>query len=65
MSNEGNRHYRWPWVVLAVLLLALVLFVLWMRGAVEQVREYRFGQQETSQGQLVSASPSSNGRIGD
>jgi len=43
MSNEVKRRYRWPWVVLLILLLGVVLFVLWMRVVVERVREQRFG----------------------
>jgi hypothetical protein len=35
---KEQRHYTWPWFVLAAILLAIVLAVLWMRVAVERAR---------------------------
>src|SRR5947207_11886860 len=35
------RQYRWPWLVLAALLLAILLMVLWMIGAVNKVKQIK------------------------
>jgi hypothetical protein len=34
-------RYRWPWFVLAAILLAIVLAIAWMGFAVHRLREYR------------------------
>ena len=35
---KEQRRYTWPWFVLAAILLAIVLAVLWMSVAVERAR---------------------------
>ena len=39
-SREGRR-YTWPWFVLAAVLLAIALAVLWMSQEVERTRRIR------------------------
>jgi len=49
MTNDaGNppapgtkRHYQWPWFVLAAVLLAIVLAVLWMSKEIARTRRIR------------------------
>ena len=42
-APEPRPRYKWPWYVLAALLLGLVLAVLWMSVAVRRIREQREG----------------------
>jgi hypothetical protein len=49
-ANEPKRRYRWPWVVMAALILWVLLAVVWMRAAVLRVEEER----------SISAPPSAN-----
>ena len=42
-ATESKPRYKWPWYVLAALLLGLVLAVLWMSVAVRRTREQREG----------------------
>jgi hypothetical protein len=39
--NENPRRYKWPWFVLAAVVLGIVLAVLWMRVAVNKVERER------------------------
>jgi len=38
---EGRPHYRWPWFVLAAVLLGLVLAIVWLSREVERTRRNR------------------------
>jgi hypothetical protein len=38
---KNPQHYRWPWFVLAAILLAVALAILWMSYAVHQERQER------------------------
>ena len=38
---QGKRRYTWPWFVLAAVLLAIALAVLWMSKEVERTRRIR------------------------
>jgi putative heme-binding domain-containing protein len=40
-DNNARPRYRWPWFVLAALVLGAVLVVVWMSAAVRQIREQR------------------------
>jgi F0F1-type ATP synthase assembly protein I len=40
-SPPGRPRYRWPWFVLAALLLGLALAVLWMSVAVRRAGRLR------------------------
>ena len=39
--DEMPRRYRWPWFVLAAVVLAVVLAVIWMSYAVKRERQQR------------------------
>jgi hypothetical protein len=42
MPEEPNaRRYRWPWFVLAAVLLAIALAVLWLSKEIERTRRIR------------------------
>jgi len=38
---QGKQRYRWPWFVLAAVLLAIALAVLWMSKEIERTRRIR------------------------
>jgi hypothetical protein len=38
---ENQRRYTWPWFVLAAVLLAIALAVLWMSKEIERTRRIR------------------------
>jgi hypothetical protein len=38
---ENKRRYRWPWFVLAAILLAIALAVLWLSREIERTRRIR------------------------
>ena len=38
---RSQRRYTWPWLVLAAVLLAIVLAILWMSREVERTRRIR------------------------
>jgi hypothetical protein len=38
---EGKRRYKWPWFVLAAVLLAIALAVLWMSHEIARTRRIR------------------------
>jgi uncharacterized membrane protein YdfJ with MMPL/SSD domain len=40
-NNSSKPNYRWPWLVLAAVLLAIVLAVLWVAGAAKKVEQQR------------------------
>ena len=40
-ADPSVPRYRWPWFVLAALILGTVLTVIWMAVAVRRVREQR------------------------
>jgi len=40
-GTPTKRRYRWPWVVLAALILQAVLVVLWVGNAVRHVEQQR------------------------
>jgi bacteriorhodopsin len=40
-SNENPRRYKWPWFVLAAVLLFVVLTIVWMSFAVKRERQER------------------------
>src|SRR2546423_16970 len=53
-QHSGPRQrYRWPWLLLAVLIVGIVLTVLWVLGAVRKVRQIR---ESTGQSALVTPS---------
>jgi hypothetical protein len=39
--NKNPRRYLWPWLVLAAVLLAIVLAVVWVRVAVKKIERER------------------------
>jgi hypothetical protein len=40
-SKENPRHYRWPWVAAAAVVLGIVLAVVWVGFAVKKVERER------------------------
>jgi hypothetical protein len=40
-QNKNPRQHKWPWFVLAAVLLFVLLAVLWMSFAVHREREQR------------------------
>ena len=40
-ENEKPRRYKWPWFVLAAVLLSIVLAVVWVSFAVKKVERER------------------------
>lgn len=40
-SNENPRRYKWPWFVLAAVLLFIALTIVWMSFAVKRERQER------------------------
>jgi len=40
-ENSPKSHYRWPWLVLAAVLLAIVLAVVWVGLAAKKVEQQR------------------------
>ena len=40
-SNENPRRYKWPWFVLAAVLLFVALTIVWMSFAVKRERQER------------------------
>jgi len=40
-NNSPKQKYKWPWFVLAAVLLAIVLAVLWVAVAVKKVEQQR------------------------
>jgi bacteriorhodopsin len=40
-SNENQRRYKWPWFVLAAVLVGIVLAVVWVGFAVKKVERER------------------------
>ena len=40
-SNENPRRYKWPWFVLAAVLLSIVLAVVWVSFAAKKVERDR------------------------
>jgi hypothetical protein len=40
-NPQNKRRYTWPWFVLAAVLLAIALAVLWMSKEVERTRRIR------------------------
>ena len=57
--DENNERppekprYKWPWFVLAALILGVALAVLWMSFAVRQAREMRDLDRPPSTGALT------------
>jgi hypothetical protein len=39
--NEDPRRYRWPWLALAAVVLAIVLAVFWVGLAAKKIAEQR------------------------
>lgn len=55
MTNEPDdvppkRNYRWPWVLLAAVVLFIVLAFVWMSFAVKQVERKRGAHLPVSAG---------------
>src|SRR4051812_29285232 len=44
-----KRRYRWPWLLLAAVILGIVLTALWVLGAVRKVRQIRESTREHAQ----------------
>jgi heme/copper-type cytochrome/quinol oxidase subunit 2 len=40
-QNETPRHYKWPWFVLAAVILFVALTIVWMSFAVKRERQER------------------------
>ena len=40
-ENQNPRRYKWPWFVLAAVLLSIVLAVAWVSFAVKKVERER------------------------
>jgi hypothetical protein len=74
-NNAGNvpdpqhkRRYTWPWFVLAAVLLAIVLAVLWMSKEVERTRRFRelnapASRSDRSATSLVASRPGVDWRL--
>ena len=39
--DEGPRRYKWPWILLAAVILFIALAILWVSFAVRQVERER------------------------
>src|SRR6185369_13234513 len=50
----SQRRYRWPWLILAALILGIVLMVLWVLGAVRRVQQIK---QSTEQNAAIAPQP--------
>ena len=60
-SRQNQPHYRWPWVVLAGLILAIILAVFWMSKEFNRARIIReMNSPGPGQGSLRSSDASSN-----
>lgn len=40
-DDKRSRHYKWPWYVLAAVVLFAVLAVLWIGAAVHKIKQER------------------------
>jgi hypothetical protein len=40
-ADAASPRYRWPWFVLAAVILGVVLAIAWMSVAVHRIREQR------------------------
>jgi hypothetical protein len=40
-SNENPRSYKWPWLLLAMVLIGIISAILWMSFAVHRERQER------------------------
>ena len=40
-ERPSQRRYTWPWLVLAAVLLAVALSILWMRHEVKRIEQSR------------------------
>jgi hypothetical protein len=43
-TQDGSTHrprYRWPWFLLAAVILGVVLAIVWMTAAIREVQEQR------------------------
>src|SRR5690349_19632672 len=45
-DSKPRRRYRWPWLLLAALIIGIVLTVLWVLGAIRKVKEIRRSTRE-------------------
>ena len=50
--SAPRRRYRWPWLLLAALIIGILLTVLWVLGAVRRVKQIR---ESTGQAALMPA----------
>jgi sulfatase modifying factor 1 len=41
MNQQEPRRYKWPWILLTLVLLGIVLGIVWMRSEVQRIKEYR------------------------
>jgi hypothetical protein len=41
LTPKPPRHYRWPWFLIAGVILGVLLMILWMLGAVRKVKRIR------------------------
>jgi len=41
IQRQPKRRYTWPWFVLAAVLLAVALAILWMRYEIERIERTR------------------------
>jgi hypothetical protein len=57
-AKDPKTRYRWPWFLLAAVILAIVLAVIWMSVAVRRVREYRKPEMPSVPAQTTSAETS-------
>lgn len=58
--GPARPFYRWPWFVLAAVLLAIVLAVLWVSREVERMRRLREINQTTAPASLNSPGAPTN-----
>jgi len=49
-QTAGKQRYRWPWFVLAALILAVILTVIWMSFEVSRVKRIRDLNQTEQKG---------------
>ena len=41
VDHNPQRHYRWPWFLLAAVVLGIILGIVWMSVAVHREKEER------------------------
>jgi hypothetical protein len=60
--SAGKARRRWPFVVLAAVVLFLVLNVYWMSREVERIRRYKAGFSQTNAASQPTGWPTQQSR---